>query len=297
MCSGKSSPRTHFYPRPPRGGRQAGAVASKPKGVFLSTPSARRATTWRWCAVHRQLISIHALREEGDPCPCFFHVGSFPFLSTPSARRATMCLATSFSLSSYFYPRPPRGGRPRKCAGMERVRYFYPRPPRGGRHNGGSCRDFSHWISIHALREEGDLMRPLFCSPGGKFLSTPSARRATSRNPAFIWQVGDFYPRPPRGGRPPHGAHRGMVILFLSTPSARRATTLSRTLRTASSRFLSTPSARRATKSVRRLSLLPAYFYPRPPRGGRQTMPHAITSQNAFLSTPSARRATFGYPV
>ena len=33
---------------------------------FLSTPSARRATTWRWCAVHRQLISIHALREEGD---------------------------------------------------------------------------------------------------------------------------------------------------------------------------------------------------------------------------------------
>ena len=22
--------------------------------------------------------------------------------------------------------------------------------------NGGSCRDFSHWISIHALREEGD---------------------------------------------------------------------------------------------------------------------------------------------
>ena len=39
-----------------------------PSGQFLSTPSARRAT----CAVtafrkQLQIISIHALREEGDP--------------------------------------------------------------------------------------------------------------------------------------------------------------------------------------------------------------------------------------
>ena len=90
-------------------------------------------------------------------------------------------------------------------------------------------------------------MRPLFCSPGGKFLSTPSARRATytvinemevflyfyprpprggRRAGVLIRQAGQayFYPRPPRGGR--HGPFQELLIVpaFLSTPSARRAT-------------------------------------------------------------------------
>ena len=57
---------------------------------------------------------------------------------------------------------------------------FYPRPPRGGRHwHGGKTR---------ALR---------------RFLSTPSARRAT-------WFMASFEP----------------PLLFLSTPSARRATSI-----------------------------------------------------------------------
>ena len=39
---------------------------------------------------------------------------------------------------------------------------FYPRPPRGGRrHSGGAC-VLPHPISIHALREEGDLQHDLF---------------------------------------------------------------------------------------------------------------------------------------
>ena len=33
---------------------------------FLSTPSARRATCWLWALMRERLISIHALREEGD---------------------------------------------------------------------------------------------------------------------------------------------------------------------------------------------------------------------------------------
>ena len=58
-----------------------------------------------------------------------------------------------------------------------------------------------HRISIHALREEGDRRR----------------ERRTTRSR-------DFYPRPPRGGRQyPRGkVCKGKV--FLSTPSARRAT-------------------------------------------------------------------------
>ncbi len=55
---------------------------------FLSTPSARRATIPAAIVFLGDLISIHALREEGD--------------SVSSATRMR---------SWYFYPRPPRGGR------------------------------------------------------------------------------------------------------------------------------------------------------------------------------------------
>ena len=34
-----------FYPRPPRGGRHISGGVDVPAGIFLSTPSARRATT------------------------------------------------------------------------------------------------------------------------------------------------------------------------------------------------------------------------------------------------------------
>ena len=62
--------------------------------LFLSTPSARRATDDDFFARFTRQISIHALREEGDATrlsvPRICEVG---FLSTPSARRATLCLA------------------------------------------------------------------------------------------------------------------------------------------------------------------------------------------------------------
>ena len=80
--------RQNFYPRPPRGGRRVARLFPLCKGVFLSTPSARRATRFTDKVVSNLVISIHALREEGDP--------AFP--SQPSA-------------AGYFYPRPPRGGR------------------------------------------------------------------------------------------------------------------------------------------------------------------------------------------
>ena len=56
---------------------------------FLSTPSARRATLPSGQKYFYLSISIHALREEGDHSPYRFQ-----------------------SRLSYFYPRPPRGGRP-----------------------------------------------------------------------------------------------------------------------------------------------------------------------------------------
>ena len=169
-----------FYPRPPRGGRPTKLPATYTEYIFLSTPSARRATG---C-----IVCVYCGKQ---------------FLSTPSARRATVA--------------------------ADKVAHVF-------------------IISIHALREEGDL--PGADSAGGDsvFLSTPSARRATSRYPGVMRKFHYFYPRPPRGGRRVIHLDRPRFIVFLSTPSARRAT------------------PQRATRYR-----VASYFYPRPPRGGRPT--------------------------
>ena len=61
------------------------------------------------------------------------------------------------------------------------------------------------------------------------FLPTPSARRATAGGPHQERDAGgDFYPRPPRGGRPDGGVSLLTTTGFLPTPSARRATSASR---------------------------------------------------------------------
>ena len=56
------------------------------------------------------------------------------------------------------------------------------------------------------------------------FLSTPSARRATSCRAFFMTATTNFYPRPPRGGRLDSVYVLLSRCIFLSTPSARRAT-------------------------------------------------------------------------
>ena len=55
-----------FYPRPPRGGRLSPPSVMLMVGEFLSTPSARRATDKVLYPICISIISIHALREEGD---------------------------------------------------------------------------------------------------------------------------------------------------------------------------------------------------------------------------------------
>ena len=60
--------------------------------VFLSTPSARRATQDDDGNGTLRGISIHALREEGDRIEPMLLASPTLFLSTPSARRATWWL-------------------------------------------------------------------------------------------------------------------------------------------------------------------------------------------------------------
>ena len=101
------------------------------------------------------------------------------FLPTPSARRATKTTCKAASLSTDFYPRPPRGGR--LIVQVEQA--------------------VDDIISTHALREEGDRGRDSTPPLALGFLPTPSARRATDSVPLPGGETAYFYPRPPRGGR------------------------------------------------------------------------------------------------
>ena len=148
-------------------------------------------------------------------------------------------------------------------------------------------------ISIHALREEGDLQPDGGRLPAEIFLSTPSARRATGHNTCSSRCSSNFYPRPPRGGRPAYGASLAAYGEFLSTPSARRATRPPFLCRFSSTDFYPRPPRGGRLEIFIHLANRYRDFYPRPPRGGRR---HHLRlgqlRQRAFLSTPSARRAT-----
>ena len=282
--------KTNFYPRPPRGGRPltvrlsalprsflstpsarratSASLPCRSPARFLSTPSARRATYLLTVPPTSIKISIHALREEGDDVGVDDVVHIARFLSTPSARRATYLLTvppTSIKISihalreegdlhspaamvldrtisihalreegdmavlaecccsTYFYPRPPRGGRRERIIFAPAIDRFLSTP--SARRATKAIDDYTMQliISIHALREEGDRRRPHQRPAGGisihalreegdpivfrlylkleVFLSTPSARRATRSAATRRRRCSNFYPRPPRGGR------------------------------------------------------------------------------------------------
>ena len=260
----------HFYPRPPRGGRL------KFQSFF----------------VYRVIISIHALREEGDRFPPCLQRRRSAFLSTPSARRATRHLLQFPPGPQNFYPRPPRGGRlrhlPQRVSGdsisihalreegdtdlkrRQTVRESFLSTPSARRATVWLAAADRHCaISIHALREEGDASAQARAVGISQFLSTPSARRATGAGEAARLRARDFYPRPPRGGRryAPFRLHSPFHISIHALREEGdgwlRATEVTHNT------FLSTPSARRATSHFMTLPHNVSYFYPRPPRGGR----------------------------
>ena len=214
----------NFYPRPPRGGRP-------PLRVALAALRA---------------ISIHALREEGDRRYGSHSRDGGNFYPRPPRGGRQSCFLRTWQCAGISIHALREEGDRNGNSKPDRSRNFYPRPPRGGRPSGmtiltsrdsflstPSARRATYVtkklygndkISIHALREEGDLSFPT--------------------RPRFL---SNFYPRPPRGGRRAALMLRLTALEFLSTPSARRATAVGIS-EGAFSIFLSTPSARRATQ-------------------------------------------------
>ena len=151
---------------------------------------------------------------------------------------------------------------------------FYPRPPRGGRLvHPVAPRLFSRFLSTPSARRATVRQHQQMQAPRA-FLSTPSARRATVQWGATEEYLPNFYPRPPRGGRRPRSPRSRGSWTFLSTPSVRRATEVVLVV-ILPLVFLSTPSVRRAT----------------------MFMQNDISASAEFLSTPSVRRATPPFPA
>ena len=80
------------------------------------------------------------------------------------------------------------------------------------------------YISIHALREEGDQLQPGINITNYEFLSTPSVRRATERRNGHRGsQPISIHALREEGDQFVNGLLQQAGV-FLSTPSARRAT-------------------------------------------------------------------------
>ena len=262
--------------------------------VFLSTPSARRATSHTPDSMPRLSPDFYPRPPQGGRLSTKgIPAAALRFLSTPSARRATLDQEPHhrilLAISIHALRKEGDSSAQKRTATKK---HFYPRPPQGGRREAVTESGRNDLISIHALRKEGDQMVFDAIQREFQFLSTPSARRATEHPLLAVCSLFDFYPRPPQGGRPAATQRSSSTPTFLSTPSARRATpapqpeqptpeisihalrkegdTMGTALHGHFRIFLSTPSARRATTS---------------------DMTDKVTV-TAFLSTPSARRAT-----
>ena len=146
------------------------------------------------------------------------------FLPTPSARRATACTKWVAKSLLKFLPTPSARRAttsPRRTLAPLKI------STHALREEGDRGREQRPaqliGISTHALREEGDG----FCLSGRlNFLISTHALReegdALHRHPRPLGN--NFYPRPPRGGRPSIAASNVIGDQFLPTPSARRAT-------------------------------------------------------------------------
>mgnify|MGYP001623057820 CR=1 FL=1 len=236
-----------FYPRPPRGGRPFSGRRSTWSMKFLPTPSARRATRKGRHRLDGRHISTHALREEGDlaeetgltlqqtnfyprpprggrPALCGSVLSIVAFLPTPSARRATTADAFITAEEAISTHALREEGDFELFLADQRAEQFLPTPSARRATFELLCQLVSASISTHALREEGDAYTPSFLirSMG---ISTHALREEGDDSDFVVFNyISNFYPRPPRGGRP-DALDGGLAqLLFLPTPSARRAT-------------------------------------------------------------------------
>ena len=174
----------HFNPRPPWGGRHC-TVCKQHKEARHFNPRPPWGGRLLCClsSFARTIISIHALRGEGDIYWVLTNCNGMDISIHALRGEGDVITEIVDYLNENFNPRPPWGGR---------------RTPR-------LIPSTSPTISIHALRGEGDPRGRARPAPPQNFNPRPpwggrhTSERASSR-------IRHFNPRPPWGGR--HGHRR-----------------------------------------------------------------------------------------
>ena len=142
------------------------------------------------------MISIHALREEGDH-------------RKPKQRKP----------KQNFNPRPPRGGRLKATVAAVFNRVFQSTPSARRATVSSGIRVFLQPISIHALREEGDTPQSGITSCSGDFNPRPPRGGRPASFMSLCEAPAYFNPRPPRGGRRGcRSLHHGVSAYFNPRP-------------------------------------------------------------------------------
>ena len=149
--------RSHFYPRPPGGGRPNNEFSTW-KTAFISIHALRVEGDDKLYEIKTQIfnISIHALRVEGDRKKVQ-QMSKFTTISIHALRVEGDIIFIHFRhFRKNFYPRPPGGGRLRVLI-MVCANILFLSTPSG-------------WRATTVRR---------LCRPCSAFLSTPSGWRAT----------------------------------------------------------------------------------------------------------------------
>ena len=195
------STQAHFYPRSPQGERLTARIIDPTFGKISIHALRKESDIQDYNIGVWARISIHALRKESDWQATATWPSAPKFLSTLSARRATIVTIAVPIIERFLSTLSARRATRLRPALSTQLLDFYPRSPQGERRTQSQIDARVIPISIHALRKESDRMYSQPVTRPVRFLSTLSARRATS--------LLCFY-------RKTH--------LFLSTLSARRAT-------------------------------------------------------------------------
>ena len=193
----------NFYPRSPRGERPIHKCQFIPvKQISIHAPrvgSDFKLLAKRFC---NTLISIHAPRVGSDGVCGEKTLGKRRFLSTLPAWGATCCPPGSFRLmQANFYPRSPRGERRTGSGSRSHRQPFLSTLPAWGA-TMGTAPSATELIFLSTLPAWGATP---FCDAGNCstahfYPRSPRGERPPAATAALI--PVDFYPRSPRGERP-----------------------------------------------------------------------------------------------
>ena len=320
--AGTAAACNHFYPRSPRGERLGAALAAAAELVisihapregsdgyilqrinanvlFLSTLPARGAT--QFCnTLAFQTVFLSTLPARGATSSMAAMCKTWTFLSTLPARGATFLVIQFRPGHADFYPRSPRGERPRLvwCPKKE-IHDFYPRSPRGERRSPSPDAGRANAVFLSTLPARGATASARKRKLGAKFLSTLPARGATPQSvrgaekyktflstlPArgatswaavtvWAWAISIHAPR--EGSDVAVPRNRAVGMQFLSTLPARGATAWAVSAPDDRA-FLSTLPARGATQRDCRQNCPAAISIHAPREGSDRGIPDAIT--------------------